>query len=690
MKQKSSLPLLSALVCFAALSTVAAPARADDTLHPGAPQLDPPTLVALGVALPIIGDDNFNATVTMRYRRTGTTAWHDVLPLQHVHAEAVTGYAVQPQFAGSIFDLAPDTAYDIELHAVDPDGSVDTTWMLAGHTRPVPPKDPANPHAVAVADLAALQGALNVAKPGDVITLANGTYSGAVSFNTSGTAADPIVIRGQSEDGVVVDGMNCPGCNVFEVYGSFVRIENLTIQNANRAIRYQTNGTQENVVRRVHIRDVTLGIGLRTDQQNFYIADNVLEGRLKWPCVYASDDVACNGDPPNNHGRHANDDGINVAGKGHVVAHNALSGFGDAMKTEQDGAVSVDFYGNDVLWTYDNGIELDGSARNTRALRNRFTNTFATLSFQPIFGGPSYAIRNVLINVVDEQFKLHSRGGTPTVGAVIYHNTVVRSTRALQCGSADAPLDFTVENNLFVGPSALDPDMHAVRWDVPLVKTGTLDYNGFYPDGVYEYGYDNANGGFTYPSFAAVVAAGQWEKHSVLVGDGALAGGLVGPPDWHLLLIPQLPTLAAGSTAIDRGTVLANIDDGYVGAAPDLGALEAGCAAPLYGVRPLGMDETNEALGCQPGPGPGTGSSAGAGAGGSESTGGSGATGGGVTSGAGGSGGAGAQPGASSGCGCRTTPREPDEAGWFVALGAMAIGLSSRRGRRDGRVRAWT
>ena len=50
------------------------------------------------------------------------------------------------------------------------------------------------------------------------------------------------------------------------------------------------------------------------------------------------------------------------------------------MKIEQDGAQSVDFVGNDVLWTYDNGIELDGSLRNTRALRNRFTNTYATLS----------------------------------------------------------------------------------------------------------------------------------------------------------------------------------------------------------------------------------------------------------------------------------------------------------------------
>ncbi len=137
MNQRLRPRILPALACFAALFASAPSARADDTLHPGAPLLDPPTLVALGVALPITGDDNFNATVTMRYRRAGTTTWRDALPLQRVHAEVVTGYAVQPQFAGSIFDLAPDTAYDLELHAIDPEGAVTccgpTTTLRATH-----------------------------------------------------------------------------------------------------------------------------------------------------------------------------------------------------------------------------------------------------------------------------------------------------------------------------------------------------------------------------------------------------------------------------------------------------------------------------------------------------------------------------------------------------------------------------
>ncbi|HTJ44768.1 MAG TPA: hypothetical protein VL463_21830 [Kofleriaceae bacterium] len=574
-----------------AMILLARVARADDVLHPGTPELDPPTINALGVVLPITGDDNFNASVTVRYWNGSLEGgFRDAMPLQHVHSEAVTGFTVSPQFAGSIFDLAPNTTYTIELHITDPDGPVDQTVQIMGTTRGVP-GDPAHPHVVNVADAAALQAALDAAQPGDVITLADGTYSGTFDLHASGTAIDPIVIRGAASQGAILDGNGCTGCNVIEVYASYVHVEQLTIQHASRAIRFQTAGAIGDVVRRVHIRDVQLAIGSNPDQKDFYIADNLLEGRLAWPCVYTSDDPACNAG--GQHGLHANDDGIHVEGTGHVIAHNTISGFGDAMKTEQDGAVSIDFVGNDVLSAYDNGIELDGSARNTRALRNRFTNTFATLSFQPIFGGPAYAIRNVLVNVADEQFKLHARGTTPTVGAVILHNTIVRGVRAVQVSSADVPMYFTVEDNLFVGPSAIG-DAHPVRWDVPSVSTATIDYDGIFPDGMMEFGYDDT----TYASFAAMVAGGKFEPHGVLLDSHALANDQIGTADWTQTLTPSTPVLSSSSGAIDRGVVFPNVDDAFKGAAPDLGAIEAGCDAPIYGVRPPGVDETNEPSGC--------------------------------------------------------------------------------------------
>ena len=147
---------------------------ADDVLHPGTLNLDPPTLVALGVQLLVTGDDDFNAQVTVRYRPSGTTAWRTGLPLFRVHPAEVTGRSVPPQFAGSIFDLAPGTTYDVELHATDPDGPVDQTLTTTGTTRSVP-GDPAAPSPKSVSDAAGLQAALDAAQAGDVITLADGT-----------------------------------------------------------------------------------------------------------------------------------------------------------------------------------------------------------------------------------------------------------------------------------------------------------------------------------------------------------------------------------------------------------------------------------------------------------------------------------------------------------------------------------
>ena len=56
---------------------------------------------------------------------------------QRVRPELVTGISVPQQFAGSVFDLRPDTDHEIELHAVDPDG-IDETWTVTARTRPVP------------------------------------------------------------------------------------------------------------------------------------------------------------------------------------------------------------------------------------------------------------------------------------------------------------------------------------------------------------------------------------------------------------------------------------------------------------------------------------------------------------------------------------------------------------------------
>ncbi len=547
-------------------------ARAQATLAIDSVALDRPTLITLGVQVLIHGDDDHDAAIAVRYRATGESGFHDAMPLYRVHPE-VSDMSVPEQFAGSIFELMPATTYEIELHASDPDGLDDTRTVMAT-TRSVP-GDPAAPHAVAVTDAASLQSALDAAAAGDVITLAAGTYHGEFAIHADGTATDPIVIRGVDRDTVILDGDDA-GANVLEVYGSHTHVESLTIQHDSRALRFQGGGATGNVVRRVHIRDVVLGIGSRDGQSDFYLCDNELEGRLSWPAIYRDDG-----------GTHANDDGIHVEGEGHVVCHNRITGFGDAMKVETDLARALDFYGNEVLSAYDNGLELDTTSGNARAFRNRFTNTYATLSVQPIYGGPAYLIRNVVVNVADEQIKWHGLGsGEGPSGVIVLHNTFVTPGHAIQTSTSATSHYMILRNNLWIGAPT---DGRTIEWDAP-IDHGDLDYDGFMPDGEMHF-----LGTANYASFAEMVAAGTFEPHGVLLS-GSVFLTLTVPTDYHAALPPPEPALAPGSPAIDRGVAITGM--AFMGAAPDLGAVETGCAPVIYGIRPAGMDETSEPRGC--------------------------------------------------------------------------------------------
>ena len=99
--------------------------------QPGAVDVEPPTTGALGVEWRIQGDDNRNASVAVAWRRTGETAWRDGLPLLRLQAEAVQQgasfhYVAPNMFAGSVFDLEPNTSYDVRLRLTDPDAPART------------------------------------------------------------------------------------------------------------------------------------------------------------------------------------------------------------------------------------------------------------------------------------------------------------------------------------------------------------------------------------------------------------------------------------------------------------------------------------------------------------------------------------------------------------------------------------
>jgi hypothetical protein len=474
------------------------------------------------------------------------------------------------------------TDYEIELEATDPDGPVDTpVRLVAGRTRPVPRENPATPRIVQVTSVRNFRSALAAARPGDVIVLANGHYRGPFLLSASGTAENPIVIRGQSLAGAVLDGKGCRDCNVLEVAGSYVHVEQLTIKNALRALRFWGAGAHNNVARRLHVTGVVHGIGQGVDQRDFYICDNVIEGRLVWPWVLEA-----------NASRHWDDRGVAVHGHGHVVCHNRISGFGDPMINMKILARSIDFYGNEILDSFD-GTELDFGGGNLRVFGNRWTNVAAGVSLQPVSGGPAYVLRNVVLNAVDEQIKFKSFGGTDEPsGALIYHNTFVSPGRALNLQTPVTGHNFRIMNNLFVGPRT--PLGRVVAWTAGIDR-GLFDFNGYWPDGEFWLGtIDGVHQLFA--NLAALTVSGVFEMGGTLLAEPIFTGGFVSPTDQTVRHDPADFTLASASNATDRGTLLPGINQSFAGAAPDLGAVESGCPPPTYGPRLAGTEHLTPAI----------------------------------------------------------------------------------------------
>jgi len=152
-------------------------------------------------------------------------------------------------------------------------------------------------------------------------------------------------------------------------------------------------------------------------------------------------------------------------------------------------------------------------------------------------------------------------------------------------------------NNLVLGQGAF-PEIFTVD---TFTNYSSSDYNGFRPnpganaafgwnspaaETVADYGRDRIVRRFA--SLKEYSAATGQDRHSILVDYGDFVR--VSAPD------PQDPrrfyapeefdfTLGPKSRAIDAGVVLPNVNDGFTGRAPDLGAFERGRPLPVYGPR---------------------------------------------------------------------------------------------------------
>jgi hypothetical protein len=316
---------------------------------------------------------------------------------------------------------------------------------------------------------------------------------------------------------------------------------------------------------------------------------------------------------------------VKLYGPGHVVAHNYIADFHDGINVEtygnpdgsvasgpgiEDGPkypprefwdkrpVAIDFYGNYITNSHDNPIEADGSMHNVRVLRNLFINHPShAFCNQPTLGGPVYWIRNIAYHLPAGSTRLTNGAA----GVLFYNNTILSETAA--AGASNTHW----RNNLILGENAQPAIFNVTTF----TQYPSSDYNGFRPNPGVDASFRwsapprgvvadynrlghmaelEAREFATLEQFAA--ATGQ-DRNSVLVDydvfvnvpmldaqDDETVQKLYDARDLDFRLRP-------GSAAVDRGTELAGITDGFAGRAPDLGALELGAPLPVYGPRPL-------------------------------------------------------------------------------------------------------
>ena len=415
--------------CMAIAAGTSHPGLCADATVPGEITTPYPTIIHLAVEWAIQGDDNLNATCSVSFRESGKEQWREGLPLRRVPAgkgqTVETPVSWSNKFSGSLFDLKPDTEYEISLKLQDPDGE-SFEKMARARTRPVPRAAPDAP--VKKVDPVSLAAELKAAQPGDILLLAAGQY-GQVVVAQDGAPRKPIVLRSEAPHQASFDSISM-------IKRKHVYIEGVSIKNSQKGepiAGVNMTFAEDCVVRRCKIEAIC-GV-LAQKSKNNYIADNVLQGAYPWedPLMGAAGKTSGNG--------------VKFDGPGNVVCFNTVTGYRDCLSHIDNDLVCDDMYNNDVSQGLDDGIEADYARGNCRILRNRLTNCFIGLSSQPGLGGPTYFIRNVMYNITYMPFKLYRF----SQGDVCLHNTVVKVGDGMS-SKDDRPFDHAYfRNNLFIG-----------------------------------------------------------------------------------------------------------------------------------------------------------------------------------------------------------------------------------------------
>jgi parallel beta-helix repeat protein len=334
-------------------------------------------------------------------------------------------------------------------------------------------------------------------------------------------------------------------------------------------------------------------------------------------------------------------------GRGTVIRRNKVHGVNDGISWQDWSAwplpgitTETDVYENTVESIIDDALEPRGSAANTRFWNNTIKDALTFLSCAPCFPGPTYAIDNVAYHLgnirstsIDGNpplpLKMNSGNPQPSGPINLFNNTVIiesAASNALSFFPPGANTSATFRNNVLTGTRYVLEELQAYGLDWDYDDLYTTDSTRFV----------KWSDGTLYTNLTSLQASGHGEQHAI-----SAPPQLVDPANGDF-------RPATGSPLIAKGVPLPGINDGYDGAAPNIGAYPSPFSSAPDGGAPAAPDSgTTDASIADGAPGNPDATSS----------------------------------GAATGCGCHAVSRAQDGKAGLILL-ALMVSLRRRRRRR--------
>lgn len=516
-----------------------------------------PTFESIGVTVSYSQDDNDNSDARMVYRELPTGPWQWAHPMQIDRAHT--------EFRGSLVGLTQNRQYEVRVALSDVDGVKGTPVLCGTVSTWADTVSTSTPHTL---------------QPGEfdqsIINVQSGTVDGwsVVRALAPGAAIIQAPTTGEVDAALVIEDL------------SYVIFQNLTIRGGRHGvsiarshhIRFENChitgwGQDGNPEENSHGIVIRAGGAEEVPVHAIVVQDTVIDEPLGNAGDWGS------GAPNGPHGIY-----VEGGGGNHVFRRNRIQGsdehwlvdgIGGGAKSEFHGGPgnNTDVHFNTISHCNDNAVDLGGGQANQRTFRNRFIHTFAPVSTVPVVLGPSYVFRNIAHDLGDRRgladtfLRAGGAGGSPPVGLGaqhLYHNTVYAPSvdgkvslptaivgTSQWGGGGEQFVRLRAHNNIWVTGQVAVVDNHYFT-EPP---TNVYDYNM----AVQLFPLSLNTGGSTSGTHA--------EAHGTLYTQ--IDPLFIGFDEGDLRLVAKAP-------AIDKGRILRGFNDSFVGAAPDVGALERG------------------------------------------------------------------------------------------------------------------